>query len=165
MISGSGGGEEGECDGDVGHDGAQGVVFLQAHGRDPHCVLELRRRRPLHGHHQAGVHQLLKPAGVGEHGDRPSHEALLAVRAGGIDGPAAGDELEQQHPEAVDIGLGGGVHHGGGAADDPGREAAAAPVPPGGGGGGPPPAASGVLLPVDHVVGEATKPAQHYIIL
>ena len=32
-----------KCDDDVGHDGAQGVVFLQAHGRQPHGLLQLRR--------------------------------------------------------------------------------------------------------------------------
>lgn len=45
------------------------------------------------------------PLAVLEHGPGPVDQHLLAGRAGRVDGPAARDELQQEHAEAVDVGL------------------------------------------------------------
>jgi hypothetical protein len=89
---------------DVADAGAHGGVLLEAHGSDGERLVEA-----LGGvvalEHRVG--HLGEPALVLEARPRPEHEVVLVRWPGRVDGAAAGDDLEEDDAEAVDVGHGG----------------------------------------------------------
>uniref|UniRef100_A0A0D3HAC8 Uncharacterized protein n=1 Tax=Oryza barthii TaxID=65489 RepID=A0A0D3HAC8_9ORYZ len=83
---------------------AHGGVLLEAHGGDGEGLVEALGGV---GAAEQGVGHVGEELLVLEARGGPLDEVLLIVRAGHVDGAAAGDDLEEDDAEAVDVGAGG----------------------------------------------------------
>ncbi|BAH94728.1 Os09g0572550, partial [Oryza sativa Japonica Group] len=104
LGGGAGDGEVLERGDDVADGRAHGGVLLEAHGGDGEGLVEALGGV---GAAEQGVGHVGEELLVLEARGGPLDEVLLIVRAGHVDGAAAGDDLEEDDAEAVDVGAGG----------------------------------------------------------